>query len=122
VVLQLIRYIIAGSINTIVGQSVVIAFFYLIPNVLLANIIGYSVGVTVSYFLNSYWVFASRQAMQIRAIPRFGFVIIISFLGNLATVYCMINSGVEYLLAQVSGAFIYTAISFGLFKLWVFKK
>lgn len=119
--MQLIRYIAAGSANTIVGQSVAIAIFYLVENVLAANIIGYGVGLMTSYFLNSRWVFASRQAMQVRTILRFTIVIIISFLVNLAIIIFMLNSGIIYLFSQATGALTYTVISFALFKLWVFR-
>ena len=120
-VLQIVRFVLAGIINTAVGQSVTILCFFVLGNIFTANIIGYSVGLSISYFLNSRWVFGRSRHLQWLSLFRFVLVVLVSFLINIALIYGLVRLGCPYVFAQLSGAGAYTLTSFLLFKLWVFR-
>ena len=120
-VTQIIRFVLTGVINTAVGQSVTILCFYASGNIFSANIIGYSIGLSVSYLLNSRWVFGRTRHLQWFSLFRFLLVVVISFLINIAIIYGLVWFGCPYVFAQLSGAAAYTLTSFLLFKLWVFR-
>tara|TARA_B110000503_G_C6926698_1_gene321003 strand:- start:14 stop:397 length:384 start_codon:yes stop_codon:yes gene_type:complete len=61
--LYLIRFIILGVINTILTYFLYLIFLFLLPYVW-AYSITYLFGLTISYFLSSYWVFKKNIAIK----------------------------------------------------------
>ena len=120
-VLQVVRFVLVGIINTAVGQSVTILSYFSLGNIFTANIIGYSVGLSISYFLNSRWVFGPNRHLQWLSFFQFLLVVMVSFLINIAVIYGLVRLGCPYVFAQLSGAAAYTLTSFLFFKLWVFR-
>ena len=61
--LYLIRFIILGVINTILTYFLYLILLFLLPYVW-AYSITYLFGLTISYFLSSYWVFKKNIAIK----------------------------------------------------------
>ena len=61
--LYLIRFIILGLINTTLTYFLYLIFLFLLPYVW-AFSITYLFGLTISYFLSSYWVFKKNIAIK----------------------------------------------------------
>jgi putative flippase GtrA len=62
------RFIIAGTINTSIDFLLLNAFVFLLHILpLTANIISVTIGITISYFLNHFFVFREEKSVTIRA-------------------------------------------------------
>ena len=89
---QLIRFVIVGGINTVVGYGTFAIMIFVNIHYLAANMCSTIIGVACSYILNKYFTFRSRKK-SIMEICRFISVYLFSFaLGNLvllAAVECM---------------------------------
>ena len=58
---NLVRYLVVGFLNTLLGLMVIYFAMYVLRfGVVAANVIGYAVGVVVSFLLNQRWTFAHR--------------------------------------------------------------
>ncbi|PAF45819.1 GtrA family protein [Helicobacter sp. 11S02629-2] len=112
----LIRYLIVGVINTFVGFGLIFLLTYLKVNPYIANIIGYVVGIVVSYILNSFFTFKKKANF-------FVFVISmgIAWLANIIMLKVALELGVNVYIAQVLAGIVYVVVGFGLSKLVVFK-
>ncbi len=119
---QPIRFVIVGAINTLVGLGVIYGCKYFAGfGDLPANIVGYAIGLTVSFFLNSSWTFAYRGP-RLPAAARFLAVFAVSYLANLATVMGLIHiAGVNGYLAQAAGTPIYTVCFYLLSRFYAFR-
>ena len=119
---RLLRFLVAGAINTGVGYGVFLALTLgvaLDPN--LANALGYAVALTVAYVIYRDHVFAdmsNRPGRISRFVAAFG----TAFLLNQAVLWSSIHIGglVPYL-AQVLAMAAYTVIFYTLNRLWVFR-
>lgn len=80
---QRIRFIIVGSINTIVGYGAFVIMVFVNMHYLVANICSTIIGITCSYILNKYFTFHSSEK-SVMEICRFISVYLFSFaIGNL---------------------------------------
>jgi putative flippase GtrA len=115
------RFAIVGVVNTIVGLSVIyLCKFVLNLSDVPANVLGYAVGLVVSFYLNSIWTFAYRGLVLLAAL-RFLMAFLISYGINLATVLILIEKlGVNSYLAQAAGIPAYTVAFYLLSKTFVF--
>lgn len=107
-----VRFALVGLANTLLGLLVIYAAKSVggladFP----ANLLGYTVGLTVSYFLNARWTFAFRGRHWVAA-PRFVLVILVAYLANLATVYALLEVAINSYIAQAAGILPYTLISY----------
>lgn len=123
IMLQLLRYIIVGGINTVIGYAVILSLvYYFKVNPLISNIVGYSVCLALSFFLNKHFTFRSTSETRKEVIP-FIIVFLIAYNLNLGVValfsYIII---LEPWLAQGLGGIIYVASSYYFNKLFVFRK
>ncbi len=116
-----LKFLCVGIINTIVGFGIIflLMYFGVIPEI--SNIIGYTVGINVSYILNKKITFKSNKS-HVKEFPKFllsvGLSYILNFLGLLLFYrFFKIN---PYISKILSGA-IYTISGFLLFKYFVFK-
>jgi putative flippase GtrA len=112
-VISVVRYALVGVVNSLVGISAIFAvkFFTSAGNVQ-ANLIGYGVGFTCSYLLNSRWTFAYKGPAT-SGIFKFAAVIFFAYLCNLATVLVAINLfGLDSYLAQALGVLPYTIVGY----------
>lgn len=120
---QFVRFLVVGVANTLVGLSVIFAakFFFEARDVL-ANAIGYAVGICVSFTLNSRWTFA-YQGSWAPAVVKFFVATSIAYVANLATVVTAIYLlSLNTYLAQAIGMPVYTVTAYLASRYIVFRK
>jgi putative flippase GtrA len=120
--LQLGRFLSVGVLNMVVGLLVIYAckwFFH--ANDVVANAIGYAVGLSTSFTLNSRWTFAYRGP-QLPALIKFLLVAALAYGMNLLTVMILIHyAGVNGYIAQALGIPPYTLTTYLASKFIVFR-
>lgn len=106
-------FLAVGAVNTLTGLLVIFACKWLLGfGDVLANAIGYGVGLTTSFALNRSWTFKHKQA-ALPAVFRFLAVFLLAYLVNLVTVLLAVRSfSVNSYLAQAIGIVPYTAVSY----------
>lgn len=116
------KFLSVGALNTVIGLLIIYAakWFFQLGDVI-ANMCGYGVGLSLSFFLNSRWTFA-YSGPQLHALIKFLLVSLVAYAVNLLTVlgalhYFELNSYV----AQALGVPPYTVTSFFLSKYLVFR-
>lgn len=116
------RFLSVGAVNALLGLLVIYAakWFFGAGDVL-ANLIGYGVGMTVSFVLNSRWTFDFTGAWK-PAFLRFIAVSTVAYAANLLTVLVAIRQfDVNGYLAQALGIPVYTLTVFLASKYLVFR-
>jgi putative flippase GtrA len=119
---QQLRFVMVGLVNTAVGLSIIYGFMYFFnagPGV--ANSLGYSAGLIVSFFLNGAWTFGAKNR-SVYTIMKFVVVAAISYISNLIVV--LIASKVFLVnpyIAQILGIPPYTVIMYLGCRKFVFK-
>lgn len=116
------RFLSVGVANTLVGLLVIYAakWFFQVGDVA-ANALGYSVGVLVSFALNSRWTFAYRGP-RLPALAKFLLVALAAYCMNLLTVMTAIHYiGLNGYVAQALGIPPYTLTSYLASKYLVFR-
>jgi len=111
IVLQLLRFIAIGVINTaldFIVLNVVSKTFNISSGLQLGqiNVIGFSLAVVQSYFWNRYWAFSSQQTVALW--KNFVRLVLVGALGALAVLFVLFGS-------SFSAPAIYYLIIFGLF-------
>lgn len=118
---QFIRFLSVGMINTFVGHGIIFATMYLLqwpPE--LSNIVGYSVGLILSFTLSKTFTFRSNGALSAEAI-RFLIVFAISYSANLIVLSFSVRIlGWHAVLSQITAAAFYVFCSYFLNKRFVF--
>lgn len=120
--LSLIRFALTGVLNTAVGLGVIFAlkWFFEMKDTP-ANVLGYGVGLLVSYLVNSRWTFRYRDAL-LPVLPRYLGVILIAYLANLGAVHYGIDRlHLNSYLAQACGVVPYAGLSYVLLRRFVFR-
>ena len=100
---ELEKYLAVGATNTLVGLAVIYAakWFCRIGDIG-ANALGYSVGLLLSFTLNSRWTFAYRGT-TVPAFAKFSLVTLVAYAANLATVLMSIRLfGINEYFAQAA--------------------
>lgn len=119
---ELPKFLGVGVVNTLVGLLVIYSakWFFNFGNVY-ANALGYSVGLLVSFTLNSRWTFAHRGP-RLPALVKFLLVSLVAYGMNLLTVMVAIHYiGLNDYIAQALGVPPYTLTSFLASKYLVFR-
>lgn len=107
-----IRYLVVGAGNTVSGLLVIYACKWLFGlGDIVANVIGYGVGLGLSFVLNKRWTFGSRGAAA-PALLRFLGVTLIAYLANIVTVLLLIDAGLDSYAAQAAGILPYTILGY----------
>lgn len=110
---RLVRYLVVGAANTIVGLLVIYASLYALGlgNVS-ANALGYAVGISLGFVLNRNWTFRHRGS-QLAALARFLLVLGIAYGVNLAVVlFAAEQLHLNRYVAQAMGIVPYTLIGY----------
>ncbi len=121
-VTQVARFVAVGLLNTCTGLLVIYALklFTGLDDVR-ANVLGYAVGMTVSFCLNRNWTFGYSGGNWVPGI-RFLMTMIMAYGLNLLTVLiCLHPLGLNSYVAQALGIPPFTIASFLLCKYWVFS-
>ncbi len=117
------RFLAVGVLNTCTGLAVIYAAKWLarwedIP----ANLLGYAVGLAVSFTLNRRWTFA-HQGAPLPALARFGVATAVAYGANLAVVLLALHGlGLNSYLAQALGVPAYTLTAYLLSRHFVFRR
>jgi putative flippase GtrA len=111
--LPLVRFLIVGVANTLVGIGTMYAAMYFLGfDIVYANILGYAIGTIQSFLLNKSWTFGSSDR-AVSSFIRFLLVLAVAYGANLATVVVANTTfGVNPYVAQALGIFPYTSIGF----------
>jgi putative flippase GtrA len=111
--LPLVRFLIVGVANTLVGIGTMYAAMYFLGfDIVYANILGYAIGTIQSFLLNKSWTFGSSDR-AVSSFIRFLLVLAVAYGANLVTVV-VANAVFEVnpYVAQALGIFPYTSIGF----------
>lgn len=105
-----VRFIAVGLINTIIDFTLLNILVVLLHlPILLGNLISVSISVTVSYFLNHYIVFESKNKLAVRTYLKFfmvtGLTVIITQSVVIHFMYPMAQDGVNNIANSVSGSY-----------------
>ncbi len=119
--IQLFKFAAVGVLNTGLGYGVIFACMYLGGlGAVTSNLIGYAVGLVVSYVLNRTFTFRSAAPPQ-GEVLRFVAIFLIAYLANLGVLLLSIHRlGSHEGVAQVVAGVAYFGISFVLNKYYVF--
>ncbi|HAN55726.1 MAG TPA: GtrA family protein [Betaproteobacteria bacterium] len=110
---QSLRFGAVGVVNTAIGLTAIYALmFFFGVGPALANAIGYTIGLAVSFVLNRIWTFGDSRSIA-KALPLYILVAVISYLLNLSVVLLGTHHfGVGPYLVQFFGIGVYTMSMF----------
>lgn len=118
---QLSRFLVVGFANTVLGYAVIFGCMYLgglTPES--SNVVGYLVGLLVSYFLNRHFTFRSVQRRGTEFV-RFVVVFITAYTANLIVLVVFVRAlGTHAAVSQVIAGVIYIGVAYLLNKHYVF--
>lgn len=119
---SLVKFISVGILNTLLSVVVIFSLKYF-ANIsdLLANAIGYTVGLSCSFILNKRWTF-NHSDHVLSTILKFLLVFAVSYLFNLVTVLSMIKFGSNPYFAHLAGIPIYSVLFYIGSRHYVFTK
>lgn len=116
-----IKYLMVGMINTLVGFGIIFILMYsgLLPEI--ANFIGYLCGFILSFILNKYFTFKSKNYVKSEFI-RFALSMGIAYLINLLILVISYRSlGINEYISQIIAGIFYTLVGYLLSKFYTFK-
>ncbi len=115
------RFLSVGFLNTVVGFTLIYGSKYFLEfGDVPANLLGYGVGILLSFTLNSTWTF-SYQGPQLPALGRFLLAFAIAYTVNLLVVLACIQwAGINPYLAHAVGLIPYTTTFYLVSRLFVF--
>jgi len=120
--LEIMRYGLAGIINTVLGLLLYVICVKLFSAPFwFANIVAICGGIICGYFLAQKFVFTSNNSTLNKAAPRYVFVIALQFAVTTVMIGGLISKGQDEISAYLITLPIAIIMSFGLQKLWVFK-
>lgn len=119
---QLIRFILVGAFNTVLGYGVIFFFMYIIDlSPEFSNVIGYMATLIVSYFLHRRYTFRIEQKKNIMFFY-FLIVFMISYCANLATLVILVRAmGMHAGISQFAAGAVYVCTSYLLNKYYAFR-
>jgi putative flippase GtrA len=119
---EFIRYGIVGVLRTLLGFGLL----YILSNVLganyiLSNIIVYSVGLALGFFLHKRWAFRSSRKWKIEIIP-YLVSFALAYSANILTLILLAESfHIDHTISQGASMFVFIIISYLVNKLWTFR-
>jgi putative flippase GtrA len=118
---QFSRYVLVGAFNTLLGLVVIFGGMYVLGlSPAVSNVLGYTIGLLLSFALNREFVFRSSGQRTVE-MARFLAVFLIAFGANLATLYVLVwVFQLNAAIGQVSGSGVYAITSYLLSKSYVF--
>jgi putative flippase GtrA len=82
---SLVRFLLTGVANTLLGLAIIYALKLAGMHDLPANLLGYAIGIWISYALHASWSFSYRGSVR-AALPRYVLVTLLAYAANLAAV------------------------------------
>lgn len=119
---QILRFILVGGINTLVGVAAILGLRFIAgASDVVANFLGYIVGIVVSFVLNRRFTFADRGPVS-SSLLRFVVSVAIAYGANLAVLMtCLRVLDTGSLVAQIASIVVYSVVFFLLAKLFAFR-
>lgn len=119
---EVLSYAAIGVLNTGIGLATIL-LLKLVAGVdlIIANAVGYMVGLAISFWGNRYWTFAAQPGAKLRKIPAFLVVVGFAFIANIAVIKFLLSFSVVYSIAQLAGVLVYSAFGFVGMKYFVFR-
>jgi putative flippase GtrA len=116
------RFPIVGLINTSIGMFVIYLSKIIGFDDVVSNLMGYSFGLCVSFFLNKKWTF-SYEGSNFSAALKFATVTLVAYLLNLSVVLFLLDVvGVNGFLAQAAAVPIYALATYFGYRRFVFPE
>lgn len=118
---KFIRYLIIGVFNTAIGYGIIFILmaFLVIPEI--ANIIGYIIGIIISYVLNKIYTFRTKTKSK-KEFFRFVICMICSYLINFIVLVILYRHfGVDKYIATIIASVFYTISGYIFSKYFAFK-
>ncbi|RDU56684.1 GtrA family protein [Helicobacter sp. MIT 99-5507] len=118
---KFVRYLIIGVFNTAIGYGIIFILmaFLVIPEI--ANIIGYIIGIIISYVLNKIYTFRTKTKSK-KEFFRFVICMICSYLINFIVLVILYrNFGVDKYIATIIASVFYTISGYIFSKYFAFK-
>ena len=124
--IQVARFSAVGLVNTIVGLGIIWESMYLGLGYVKANILGYTVGMIVSFTLNSRWTFSQRtkkgDTKDATYALRFLIAFLIAWSANYMVLILFVRSlNLSQYIAQLGAMATYTVVFFLLCRIFVFS-
>ncbi len=108
---QIIRFGLTGFIKTVVGLGIIFAAMAFGAHYIVANILGYGVGMIMGYRLGKNWVFV-RSSPENRVVL-FVLCLAFAYACNLATLFLSVEIfKISEFVAQVLATIVFTLVSF----------
>ncbi len=118
---KFIRYLIVGIINTIIGYGIIFTLMtiHIIPEV--ANIIGYIIGIIISYILNKIYTFKTNNKSK-KEFIKFALCMICAYAINLA-IFVILHRyfNIDKYIATIIAGIFYTLSGYIFSKYFAFK-
>lgn len=119
---SLVRFLLTGAANTLLGLAIIYALKLLGMHDVAANLLGYALGISISYAMHAAWSFSYRGSIR-AALPRYVLVTVLAYLANLATVSVALYWwGLNGYVAQAFGIPPYVLVGYLGAKLYVFRR
>ena len=116
---RLFKFSIAGLVNTAIGYIVIFFCMQLGLSPSSANLIGYAVGLVMSFLQSRYWVFESKGSLG-EEWPKFIMVFLLAYAANFLLLRLLLAIPVNAYVAQLFACAAYIAVSFVLNSRFVF--
>jgi putative flippase GtrA len=118
---RVLRYGVVGVLNTLLGYGVILGGLSLGLGDYPSNILGYSVGLTFSFFVNRSWTFGMTGAIAKREVSGFGIAFMLAYAANLLVLSLSRAAGlVDSPLAHLAAMAVYSGMFFLITNYWVF--
>ena len=118
--LQFVKYNLVGLVNTLVGFSIILGLMYVGLSATVSNMVGYTIGASISYMLNSKYTFSSSVKSQ-KTMVKFFMILGLAYVLNFVTLQWLLTCVNPYT-AQLVSAIVYTVSAFILAKKFAFKE
>lgn len=123
ILLQPVRFFLVGIVNTFFGLSLIFAAKAIAGlDDLVSNMLGYSLGLSISFFLNRKWTFRHNGGVYPTA-ARFLAAFLLAYIANLMTLYGLRDgAGINSYLAQTISIVPYTVVFYLGSRYYVFTQ
>jgi Predicted membrane protein len=119
--MQILKYLLVGIINTIVGYGIIFFLMFVGVSPEISNIVGYAVGISVSYVLNKIYTFQSKAHPK-KEFPKFVLSLLASYTLNFLTlVLCIHILKINPYISQIISGAVYTLSGFVFLKYFAFR-
>ena len=119
---ELVRFLAVGGFNTLLGYAIILGALHLGAGDYPANVIGFSLGLPISWLLHRVLTFRVRHEVSRRELGRYVIVVAIAYLMNLGVVASGRALGfTESPLVQLVAICVYAAVFYLLSRRFVFR-